>query len=177
MGRVYCVCRRWQSSSFSLTPVSSYDVLKRHIYQLEKEHHRLSRANIDLEANERTALVEQPDFSSIDGVFVPLLNQELHKISLFYEDKEKELFDALQTLEDLVAEQDDAGPEVWAHYMDDYVDEDDDDDDDDEQSGADHVHFEDEPLPKRRRRKSSSVSFRPRSASGKLLNSFSGRPP
>ncbi|KAF8547929.1 Sodium/sulfate symporter [Imleria badia] len=142
----------------------AYDTLKRHIYQLEKEHHRLSRANIDLEANERTALVEQPDFSSIDGIFVPLLNQELHKISLFYQDKEKELFDALQALEDLVAEQDEAGPEAWEHYMDDYADEDEDDEDEDEQLGNDHVRFEDESIPKRRRRKSSSVSFRPRSA-------------
>ena len=38
--------------------------------------------------------------------------------------------------------QDDAGPQVWVHYMDDYVD--DEDDDDDEQSDGDHVYFEDE---------------------------------
>ncbi|KAF8442031.1 SPX domain-containing protein [Boletus edulis BED1] len=147
----------------------AYDVLKRHIYQLEKEYHRLSRTNIDLEANERTALVEQPDFSSIDGIFTPLLDQELQKISLFYEEKEKELFAALQTLEDLVAEQDEAGTETWEHYMDDHADEedeDDDDDDDDEQIVGDHVRFEGEALPKGRRRKSSSVSFRPRSNSG-----------
>ncbi|KAN0092523.1 SPX domain containing protein [Tylopilus felleus] len=151
----------------------AYDVLKRHIYQLEKEHHRLTRANIDLEANEHTALVDQPDLSSIDGVFIPLLNQELRKITLFYEEKERELFDALQELEDLVTEQDEAGTAAWEHYMDDYADDEDDDDEDDEQISGDHVHFEDEALPKRRRRKSSSVSFRPRSGSG-ARNTSSG---
>ena len=156
---------------------SSYDVLKRHIYQLEKEHHRLSCANADLEANERSALVEQPDFSAIDAAFIPILNQQLQKISLFYEEKERELFDDLQTLEDLVAEQDQAGPATWEHYMDDdYGDEEDDDDEDDEQISGEHVHFESETLPKRRRRKSSSVSFHPRSASGKSSSSFSTRP-
>jgi phosphate transporter len=160
-------------------PRSSYDVLKRHIYQLEKEHHRLSRANIDLEANERTALVDQPDFSSIDAVFIPRLNQELQKISLFYEDKEKELFDDLQTLEALVAEQDQVGPAAWEHYMDEYADEeddDDDDDDDDEQISGERVHFENESLPKRRRRKSTSAGLRPRSGSRKSSNSCSTRP-
>ncbi|KAF8416475.1 SPX domain-containing protein [Boletus edulis BED1] len=113
----------------------AYDVLKRRIYQLEKEHHRLSRINIDLEANERTALVGQPDFSS-DCIFIPLLDQELQKISLFYEEKEKELFAALQTLEEFITEQDEAGAEAWEHYMDDYADEE--DDDDDEQIVSDH---------------------------------------
>ena len=149
----------------------SYDVLKRHIYRLEKEHHRLSRTNIDLEANERTALVEQPDFSSFDNVFIPLLNQELHKITVFYERKEKELFDDLQTLEDLVAEQDEAGAAGWEHYMDDYIDEDDEDEEEEETSGE-HVRFQDGSLPKRRRRKSSSVSFRPRSGSGASLGRY-----
>ncbi|KAH0833368.1 hypothetical protein J3R83DRAFT_12469 [Lanmaoa asiatica] len=144
----------------------AYDVLKRHIYQLEKEHHRLSQSHTDLEANERTALVEYPDFSSIDGVFIPLLDQELHKISLFYEEKEKELFDDLQTLEDLIAKQDEAGLEAQEQYMDDYADEEDDDDDDDDEQIGDHVHFEDASLQKRRRRKSSSASYRPRSNSG-----------
>lgn len=170
------VVRSQFSSSFLLIRGISYDVLKRHIYQLEKEHHRLTRANIDLEANEHTALVDQPDLSSIDGVFIPLLNQELRKITLFYEEKERELFDALQELEDLVTEQDEAGTAAWEHYMDDYADDEDDDDEDDEQISGDHVHFEDEALPKRRRRKSSSVSFRPRSGSGKSLNSCPARP-
>ena len=146
----------------------SYDILKRDIYRLEKEHHRLSRTNVDLEVNERTALVELPDFSSINNAFIPLLNQELHKITVFYEQKEKELFDDLQTLEDLVAEQDEAGAAGWEHYMDDYVDEDD-EDEEEEQMNGEHVHFQDGSLPKRRRRKSSSVSFRPRSGSGASL--------
>ena len=164
-------------------PRSSYDVLKRHIYQLEKEHHRLTRASTDLEANERTALVDQPDFSSIDAVFIPLLNKELLKISLFYEEKEKELLNDLQTLEGLVAEQDVVGPATWERYMDEHPgeededeDDDDDDDDDEEQIGGEHVRFESEALPKRRRRKSSSASIRPRSGSGESLNSCSTCP-
>lgn len=153
----------------------SYDVLKRHIYRLEKEHHRLSQSLIDLEANEHTALVLQPDISSIDAIFVPLLDHELQKISVFYEEKEKELFDALQTLEDLVAEQEEAGLDAWERYIDDFADEEDDEDDEDEQIG-DHVHFEDERSPKGRRRKSSSVSYRPRSGSGASLSLHSTRP-
>ena len=100
-------------------------VLKHHIYQFEMEHHRLSCTRIDLKANERTALVEQPNFSSIDNVFVALLNQEFHKITVFYERKEKELFYDLQTLKDLVAGQDEAGAAGWENHMDDYADEDD----------------------------------------------------
>ena len=53
---------------------SSYDALKQHIYQLEKEHHRLSQAHVDLEANECSALIALPDLSSIDGAFIPLLD-------------------------------------------------------------------------------------------------------
>ena len=139
----------------------------------QKEHHRLSRAHVDLEANECTALIVLPDLSSINNTFIPLLDQELHKISQFYEEKEKELFDALQMLkESLVAEQDAVG---LKHYMDDYADKEDDEDDEDEQIN-DHVHFEDEHLPKQRRRKSSSVSFRPRSGSGESLTLHSTRP-
>ena len=145
----------------SRVDIASYDVLKRHIYRLEKEHHRLSQSHVDIEANERTGLVE----SDLDGVFVPLLDQELHKISAFYEQKEMELFEALHTLEDLVTEQDEAGLETWERYMDDYADEEDDEDDEEDQM-SDHVHFEDEQRAKRRRRKSSSVSYRPRSGSG-----------
>jgi phosphate transporter len=70
----------------------------------------------------RTALVNQPDLSSINGVFIPLLNQELWKITLFYEEKERELFDALQELEDLITEQDEAGTAACEHYMDDCAD-------------------------------------------------------
>ncbi|KAF8546074.1 hypothetical protein OG21DRAFT_1491603 [Imleria badia] len=36
--------------------------------------------------------------------------------STFYQDKEKELFDALQTLKDLVTKKDEACPEAWEHY-------------------------------------------------------------
>ncbi|KIK96294.1 hypothetical protein PAXRUDRAFT_318928 [Paxillus rubicundulus Ve08.2h10] len=145
---------------------SRYDALKRHIYQLEKEQHRLTRSSYtDLEANERTALVEQPDASAVDSIFIPLLNQELKKIVSFYEEKEKELLEELAELEELVIEQDAVGLAAEEHYMDDYGDEDDDDDDDDEQLG-DHVHFEDGQVPKRRRRKSSSAGYGPRSTSG-----------
>ncbi|KAF9219427.1 SPX-domain-containing protein [Gyrodon lividus] len=145
----------------------AYDVLKRHIYQLEKEQHRLTRSSYtDLEANERTALVERPDPSAADSTFIPLLGQELRKIISFYEEKEKELFEELAELEELVAEQDAAGLAAGEHYMNDYGDDEDDDDDDDDEQIGDHVHFEDGQVPKRRRRKSSSVGYGPRSASG-----------
>ncbi|KIJ04535.1 hypothetical protein PAXINDRAFT_104137, partial [Paxillus involutus ATCC 200175] len=143
----------------------AYDMLKRHIYQLEKEQHRLGSSYTDLEANERTALVEQPDASTVDSTFITLLNQELKKIVSFYEEKEKELLEELAELEELVAEQDVVGLAAEENYMNDDGDEDDDDDDDDEQLG-DHVHFEDGQVPKRRRRKSSSAGYGPRSGSG-----------
>ncbi|KAF8835671.1 Sodium/sulfate symporter, partial [Paxillus ammoniavirescens] len=144
----------------------AYDMLKRHIYQLEKEQHRLARSSYtDLEANERTALVERPDASVVDSTFIPLLNQELKKIVSFYEEKEKELLEELAELEELVTEQDEVGLAAEEHYMNDDGDEDDDDDDDDEQLG-DHVHFEDGQVPKRRRRKSSSAGYGPRRTRG-----------
>ncbi|KIJ62970.1 hypothetical protein HYDPIDRAFT_182597 [Hydnomerulius pinastri MD-312] len=152
----------------------AYDVLKRHIYQLEKQQHSLNRSYTDLEANERTALVDNSDVSTVDSVFIPLLDKELKKITLFYEAQEKELADELAELEELVAEQDAAGLAAGEHYMDDYEDDDDDDDDDDEQIG-DHVHFEDRPAPKRRRRKSSSAGYGPRSQSGTRRNTSGHR--
>ncbi|KAF9230363.1 SPX domain-containing protein [Melanogaster broomeanus] len=146
----------------------AYDVLKRRIYQLEKEQHRMTRSSYtDLEANEHTSLVDRPDVSVLDSTFIPLLDQELKKVTLFYEEKEKELFEELAELEELVAEQDAAGLAAGEHYLHDYADEDDDDDDEDDQIG-DHVHFDEGQVPKRRRRKSSSVSmgYGPRSTSG-----------
>ncbi|KAI9568218.1 hypothetical protein HD554DRAFT_2328727 [Boletus coccyginus] len=73
----------------------SYNVLKSDTYQLKRKHHYLSCTNVDLKANEQSTLVEQPDISTIDTAFILPLNQQLQKISLFYKEKEKELFDDL----------------------------------------------------------------------------------
>ncbi len=108
----------------------SYDTLKKFIYQLEKQqqqHNGLSDSYHDLEANETSALVGGTT-STTDALFVPLLDQELKKIVLFYESQENELFEELNELEEMVKRQEDAGFEHGGYYMDD-IDEDDDDDD------------------------------------------------
>ncbi|KAF9021958.1 Sodium/sulfate symporter [Hymenopellis radicata] len=106
------------SSSLKFNAVSdwwddyiAYDTLKKFIYQLEKQqqHNGLSDSYHDLEANETSAL-------------------ELKKIVLFYEGQERELFEELHELEEMVKHQEEAGFENGGYYMDD-IDEDDDDDD------------------------------------------------
>ncbi|KAG6331761.1 hypothetical protein ID866_7329, partial [Astraeus odoratus] len=140
----------------------AYDALKRYIYQVEKKQYAPSRLSTDLEANERTALVDSSDTSAADAAFIPLLDKELTKIVLFYEHQEKELLDELAELEELVAEQDAVGLAGEEHYMDD-GEEEDDDDDDDEHVGE-HIRFEQDV--RRRRRKSSSAGYGRRSNSG-----------
>ncbi|KAF8910760.1 SPX domain-containing protein [Mucidula mucida] len=125
------------SSSLKFNAVSdwwddyiAYDTLKKFIYQLEKQqqqHNGLSDSYHDLEANETSALVGGTT-STTDALFVPLLDQELKKIVLFYESQENELFEELNELEEMVKRQEDAGFEHGGYYMDD-IDEDDDDDD------------------------------------------------
>ncbi|KIK60132.1 hypothetical protein GYMLUDRAFT_244566 [Collybiopsis luxurians FD-317 M1] len=103
-----------------------YDTLKKYIYQLEKQQQGLSSSYQDLESNERTSLVGRPDDAATDSIFIPLLDKELKKITLFYENQEKELFEELEELEALVQKQDEIGLE-GDHYVDDgeYDDEDD----------------------------------------------------
>ena len=59
---------------------------------------------------------------------MPLLDKELKKISLFYEQQEKELASDIQELEEEVELQERMGLEAGERYMD-FPDDDDDDDD------------------------------------------------
>lgn len=85
----------------------AYEDLKNQIYTLEKQAtlSSIPPGSIpyaDLEANEETSLVPS---SQTDAVFVPLLDKELRKVSLFYEAQEKALLDELEELEGQVTEQ------------------------------------------------------------------------
>ncbi|KAI6122355.1 SPX domain-containing protein [Pisolithus croceorrhizus] len=134
----------------------AYDALKQYIYQLEKQQHKPTRTSNDLEANEHTSLMDgNITTSAADALFVPLLDKELMKVTLFYEHQEKELFDELGALEELIDEQDSAGLTGGEHYMD-YGEDDEDDDEDDEHPGE-HVRFDN--VPARRTRKSSSAGY------------------
>lgn len=113
-----------------------------------------------------------------DAVFTSLLDKELAKIVLFYENQRQELFTDFAELENLVAQQDAAGLSAGRNYMD--LDEDDDEDDDEYEdedyddrcahdeagvrshANGEHVLFAPDAV--RRARKTSSVSHRPRSA-------------
>jgi phosphate transporter len=99
-----------------------YDGLKKYIYQLEKQ--ALSTSVHDLESNERTSLVGRPADQTTDSIFIPLVDKELKKVTLFYENQEKELFDELEELQALVQKQDELGLE--GDYYGEYDDEDDD---------------------------------------------------
>ncbi|KAG6914255.1 hypothetical protein DXG01_001446 [Tephrocybe rancida] len=123
------------SSSLKLNAVSdwsedyiSYDSLKRHIYQLEKEQYGEGLPYRDLEANEQENLLRQ---SGTDAVFEPLLNKDLMKIALFYEFQEKELLDEVMELEEEATKKEEAGLDAAERYLDD-PDADEDDEDDDE---------------------------------------------
>lgn len=84
-----------------------------------------SRPYHDIEANEQDLLMGH---AGTDAVFEPLLNRELKKIDLFYHVQEKELMEEVSELEELVKEQEEAGPGADHRYFDDPDDEDDDDD-------------------------------------------------
>ncbi|KAI6035716.1 SPX domain-containing protein [Pisolithus marmoratus] len=140
----------------------AYDALKQYIYQLEKQQHKPTRPYTDLEANESTSLMDgNLTTPAADALFVPLLDKELMKITLFYEHQEKELFDELVTLEELIDEQDSAGLTAGEHYMD-YGEDDEDEDEDDEHPGE-HVRFDHGSV--QRTRKSSSAGYSRRSTS------------
>lgn len=65
-------------------------------------------------------------------MFIPLLDKELKKITLFYESQEKDLLDDVDTLEEQVRLQEEAGVlgAGYEGYTDDEQESDDDDDDD-----------------------------------------------
>ncbi|KAJ8077599.1 low-affinity phosphate transporter [Marasmius tenuissimus] len=104
-----------------------YDMLKKCIYQLEKQQQILSSSYHDIESNERTSLVGRRVDRETDAVFIPMLDRELRKIVLFYENQEKELIEELEELEELVKVQEEMGLE-GDHYNDDFTDDEDDDD-------------------------------------------------
>jgi phosphate transporter len=125
-----------------------YDTLKKYIYQLEKQQYGDGRPYHDMEANEYAALIDPSHSTNSDSLFVPLLNQELKKIVLFYQSQEKELLDEVTDLEEQAEKLEEAGLAAGERYMDD-DDDDDDDEDDDSISRS----------PERRRR---SISFQRR---------------
>ncbi|KAF8963087.1 SPX domain-containing protein [Flammula alnicola] len=93
------------SSSLKFNAVSdwwdeyiAYDALKKYIYQLEKQQYGHT--------------------SGTDAMFIPLLDRELKKINLFYEQQETELTDDLNELERDVALQDEMGLQGGEHYED-----------------------------------------------------------
>ncbi|KAI0077806.1 Sodium/sulfate symporter [Panus rudis PR-1116 ss-1] len=173
------------SSSLKFNAVSewwdeyiAYDALKKKIYELEKQQvglrdsvYRDHDHDHDLEANESTSLMgptqgRSQDYnttlSSTDAQFIPLLDKELKKITIFYESQEKELMDDVAELQRLIQQQEDIGPD--GHHQ--YTDDDDEDDDDEEEEDDDlfDVHQLNSPTmsregtQRRRRRRSRSES-------------------
>ncbi|GJE85621.1 sodium/sulfate symporter [Phanerochaete sordida] len=127
------------SSSLKFNAVSewwdeyiNYDALKKYVYQLEKQTATFRDAAHDLEANESTSLIQGQDDLSTDTLFIPLLDRELKKICIFYEMQETELLREVESLQNLVQQEEDKGPDVGHLYEDhDYDDEDEDEDEDD----------------------------------------------
>jgi len=64
--------------------------------------------------------------SDTDTLFIPLLDRELKKITLFYESQEKELCEDLNELEKDIQKQEDAGMDGGDRYLEQSDDEDDD---------------------------------------------------
>ncbi|KAF5359495.1 hypothetical protein D9756_002903 [Leucocoprinus leucothites] len=132
----------------------AYDALKKYIYQLEKQQHghetlsHASHSHRDLEVGEHAALLEGHDATDTDVLFIPLLDRELKKITLFHESQEKELLEELAELEEDVQKQEDIGIDGADRYMDPS-----DDDDDDESVSISHS-----PVGTRRQRPSGSTT-------------------
>ena len=121
--------------------------MKKYIYQLEKQQFGDGRPYHDMEASEYAALLDPSQRDNTDSLFIPLLNQELKKVELFYHSQEKDLLEEVKDLEDQAEQLEEAGLAAGERYMD---DDDDDDDDDDSISRS----------PERRRRR--SISFQRR---------------
>lgn len=124
------------------------------MYQLEKQQVGYRDAVHDLEANESTSLIQgSDDHVSTDALFIPLLDRELKKITLFYEAQEKELSEEVRGLERMVQQQEADGPDVGHQY--DHQDEDDEDEDDDDDFNHalqnSEITFSRSPMSRRRR--------------------------
>ncbi len=126
VGRIYCVSVILNIQTRALTRYS-YDALKKCIYQLEKQQHAHDHHYPDLESNEQSTLLGQTDGSETDALFIPLLDRELKKIVLFYEQQKNELMEDFNDLEKDVEFQETLGLQGGAHYAD-YDDGDEDDD-------------------------------------------------
>ncbi|RIB08696.1 SPX domain-containing protein [Gigaspora rosea] len=74
----------------------SYSNLKKLIYQIEKELQSVPIVPEDIEAVEVSPLLDSK--SRTNSIFIPALDKELAKISIFYISKEKELFDEVTSL-------------------------------------------------------------------------------
>lgn len=152
-----------------------YDMLKKHVYQLERQQLSMRDTGHDLEANEHTSLMgNHHDITSMDSQFIPLLDRELKKITLFYESQEKELMDDVVELQRLIQQQEDLPLDGRHRYM--TSEDGDDDDDDDEEDEFDvqsptlsRTTHSRSPVRNRRRRS--------RSESGGVANSGISLPP
>jgi phosphate transporter len=141
---------------------------------LEKKQYILEHSTHDLESTERTSLIEQAGSSSTDSVFVPLLDRELRKITIFYESQEKEVLDDLEELEELVKEQEDIGLVAESRYLEDEYDDEDDEDDEDMEGPS---PSRSRPGTHRRRVRSLSFTRGSRVPVGKFPPSFSSSDP
>ncbi|OBZ72026.1 putative transporter C3B8.04c [Grifola frondosa] len=142
----------------------SYEALKKHVYQLEKQQAGLRESFHDLEANERTSLIINADTVSTDSFFIPLLDRELKKICLFYETEEQRLLDDVAALERLVQQQEEVGPDAGHQYED--MDDDDEEEDDEFDIHSPSASRDNTLSPSRQRRHSRSVSIGTGIASG-----------
>ncbi|KAF8992371.1 SPX domain-containing protein [Cyathus striatus] len=137
----------------------AYDTLKKYIYQLEKSQSSnipptsptLRNAERDIEAAEPLLSSSLADESATDKIFIPLLDRELKKVTLFYEHQARELAGELDELKDAIVRQEEMGRVGW---------------DEDEESDEDSVEVSRSPE-RSRRRGSVSASRARRSAEGK----------
>jgi phosphate transporter len=147
------------SINLEILTILRYDTLKKTIYQLEKQQHGLEHSIIDVDPHERTSLMGDIDQSSTDAVFVPLLDRELKKITIFYASQEKELLEEVEELEELVRQQEEVDLSGRDRYFDDEEDDDEDDEEEEDLPGSpiSRASQEGTAPPKRRRRKSTSA--------------------
>lgn len=131
------------------------------MYQLEKQQVGYRDAVHDLEANESTSLIQGTDeHVSTDGLFIPLLDRELKKITSFYEAQESELLEEVRGLEKMVLQQEEDGPDFGHLYDRQEVDEDDEDEDEDFNQALLNSEITFSRSPVSRRRRSLSVGNR-----------------
>ncbi|TBU27768.1 Sodium/sulfate symporter [Dichomitus squalens] len=134
----------------------AYEALKKHVYQLEKQKAGLQESYHDLEANERSALIGRDSSGAdTDAFFVPLLDRELKKISVFYETEEQRLSDDITALQQEIAQHEENGPYAGHHYVDESGEDDDEDDDFELQSPTATLNQDQTQSPSRRRRRHS----------------------